>query len=403
MRYNNIMYLKRKAISLVEAQAHLAALPMMSRIISKKVSEAYGYVLAEPVIAPFSIPFFRRSGYDGFGILAVDDDNFPHDFEVVENIGAGDNFTQTLTAGQCVRIMTGAKVPDEVEKVIMLEDSQALENGRVRLLKSASATNIAEIGEEVQENEEVVPKQTEINAGVISVLAAFGIAEVQVYDMPKVAVVATGSELSNQAENEKGKIYNSNGPLLAGLARENGALVTGEYELADDLERTRALIAKLTQENDFVITTGGVSVGDFDFLAVIAQENNCLFNKLSMRPGSPTTAFIMNGTPVIALSGNPSACFTGFWFFAEPLIRRFQGQGTRVHKGSGILEKAYTKKNSYDRYLNGVKAERVSLNGQGQSSELASLYQANCFFRVPHDQTVEAGDEVELWQLPFSG
>lgn len=397
------MYLDRKPISLAEAQAHLAAIEIKPRMITKKAAEAHGFVLAEDILARFPIPFFRRSGMDGYGIIAADnDENFPKDFEIIDNIGAGNVFDENLKSGQVVRIMTGAKVPDDVVKVIMLELTKKNDENHVRILKNPRAINVAEIGEEVSKNDLIVPKGKRINAGITSVLAAFGISEVQVFDQPKVAVVATGSELSENAEKNQGKIYNSNGPLLASLVKENHAILTGSYELTDDLDETRKLLSNLTAENDLVITTGGVSVGDFDFLAVIAKENEFLFNKLAMRPGSPTTGFVMNETPVIALSGNPSACFTGFWFFAEPMIQRFQNQKTQIRQTSGNLTNGYGKKNEFDRYLNGVLDEnhQVTLSGNGNSSELASLYQSNCFYRIPHETAVPENGLVEVWTIP---
>ncbi|GBG96331.1 molybdopterin molybdotransferase MoeA [Lactococcus termiticola] len=395
------MYLKRTAISLDEAKAFIAEAELKPRVITKRVREAHGFVIAEDMRATFPIPYFRRSGYDGYGILSEDDHDFPKSFEMVENVAAGDDFKKSLKPGQCIRIMTGAKVPDDVAKVIMLEVTKKTEDGRVLISESPAKSNISEIGEEIDKDELYLPKGTSLNAGAISVLVAFGVEEIQVYDKPKVAVVATGSELADSAGQNDGKIYNSNGPLLQGLAMENGAIATGEYVLPDQLDETRAMLDKLSRENDLVITTGGVSVGDFDYMAVIAQENDWKFNKLAMRPGSPTTFFIMNESPVVALSGNPSACFTGFWFFAEPLIRRFQGQKTAIKPGKAKVQMAYTKKNEFDRWLNGVlKDGQVSLNGQGQSSELSSLYQANCFFKIAHDSVAEVGQEVIVWQLP---
>ncbi|MDR0297857.1 MAG: molybdopterin molybdotransferase MoeA [Streptococcaceae bacterium] len=396
------MFLNREAISLKEAQRLLAELSVWPKTELKSARSAHGFVLAENVFAPFPIPAFRRSGYDGFGILACDNKNFPREFQVMETLGAGATLDKTLQPGECVRIMTGAKVPDDVAAVVMLEETENLSASRVRILNGSAKSNISEIGEEIKAKENVLSVGTRLNAGAISVLCAFGINEVTVYKKPRVAVVATGSELSRAATPETGTVYNSNGPLLAGLISENGGIVTGEYELTDDLDATRALFRRLTKENDLVVTTGGVSVGDFDFVARVAKEQTFLFNKLAMRPGSPTTAFVMNETPVVALSGNPSACFTGFWFFVEPLIQRFQGRETAAEEGKAILAHAYTKKNEFDRYLHGVldACGTVTLDGHGQSSELASLYQANCFYQIPYGTSVSAGGSVKIWRLP---
>ncbi|MCL2677346.1 MAG: molybdopterin molybdotransferase MoeA [Streptococcaceae bacterium] len=396
------MYLERQAISLEQAQALLSGLDITPKTEIKKVNESHEQYLAEDVVAPFPIPAFRRSGYDGYGILSEDDQDFPREFEILENVAAGQTFDANMKSGQAVRIMTGAKVPNQVGKVIKIELTVQTSEGKVKILESMKSTNISKIGEEVEQGEVILKKGTKLNAGAISVLNAFGREEITVYQKPKMAIIATGSELLKPGEAfQEGKIYNSNGPLLTGLARENGADIIIEQTLADKFESTWQTLKDLAQKVDLIITTGGVSVGDFDFMAKVAKESDqFLFNKLAMRPGSPTTAFVLDGTPVVALSGNPSACFTGFYFFAEPLIKKMQGTETSIKKGTAVLQSAYSKRNEYDRYLNGVLEDNVvALHGHGQSSELASLYLSNCFFEIPHGTIKEAGEQVVVWKI----
>lgn len=399
------MYLFRNAISRDEASRLLASVELKPKIQELPVNESLGLVLAEDVFASFPIPAFRRSGYDGYGILAEDDHDFPRQFEISEHIAAGDVATAPLQSGQTVRIMTGAKVPNEVAKVIMLEVTEKTDSDHVLIKETMARSNISEIGEEIEKGKKLLSIGTKLNAGAISLLNAFGYAKIKSYRQPRVGVIATGSELLQPGEAyQEGRIYNSNGPLLAGLVKENGGQLVEVATVSDELENTKETLERLIKTCDLVITTGGVSVGDYDFMAVMAKESDqFLFNKLKMRPGSPTTAFVQNETLVVALSGNPSACFAGFYFFAEPAIKKFQGLPAGLKAGKGILTAGYHKINEFDRYLQAYIDEEtgnVTLSGHGQSSELGSLWQANCFFKVPHGTKVEKNGQVEIWMIP---
>lgn len=398
------MYLNRNAIKLEEATTLLESIKIMPKIEKRKTADSHNFILAENLYAPFPIPAFRRSGYDGYGILSEDDHDFPRDFEVMDNVGAGSTYAGKLRSGQTVRIMTGAKVPDEVGKVIMLELTESLADGRVRITDSMKSSNISKIGEEFEQGELLLAKGSRLNAGAISLLNAFGYAEIPVFSKPKVGILATGSELLKAGEPyEEWKIYNSNGPLLENLVKENGGEVLQFDSVKDDLKSTQEILASLTETCDLVITTGGVSVGDFDYMASLAKSeaSEFLFNKLAMRPGSPTTAFVLAGTPVLALSGNPGACFTGFYLFAEPLIQRLQGGESRVHQARMPLAHDYKKPNSFDKFVRAtVKDGKVSQVGSDKSSALGNLHLTTAFFRVPHDSELSAGEEVEVRIIP---
>ena len=398
------MYLDRTPITFEQACELLDSIKIIPKISEKLVNESAGFVLAQDVTAPFPIPAFRRSGYDGYGILAEDDHDFPRTFEIMDNVGAGQVFSGTLQSGQAVRIMTGAKVPDEVGKVIMLEETEQIAENQVLIKKTMKNSNISQIGEEFEAGALLLPDHTRLNAGAISLLNAFGYAKIKVFDKPKVAVLATGSELLRAGQAyEEGKIYNSNGPLLENLVRENGGLLVSVDEIEDDEVATHTLLAKIAQSVDLVITTGGVSVGDFDFMATVAKNSSqFLFNKLAMRPGSPTTAFVLDGTPVLALSGNPGACFTGFYLFAEPILQRFQGQTSCVKTVTMPMAHDYLKSNEFDKFVRAdLTADgKVAQVGSDQSSSLGNLHQTSAFFRVPHDTKLHQFDPVEVKIIP---
>lgn len=402
------MYLDREAISLAEAQAKLAAIELPEKSETIKVSDALGYILAESVSAPFPQPQFRRSGMDGYAITAADDHDYPLELTLAAEVPAGETYDQPLAEGTTVRIMTGAAVPENAAKVIVLETTEKTADGKVRFLKAGKNDNITPIGTEFSEGEVLLEKGQTINPGVISLLSAFGFEECQVYAKPRIAILTTGSELLKPGQpHEPGKIYNSNGPLLQALVAQNGAELHSIGTVPDTLAELQAELERLSQAVDLILTVGGVSVGDFDFVAVAAKESGgFLFNKLAMRPGSPTTAFIYNGTPVIGLSGNPSACFTGFYLFAEPMIRRFQGQGTKVLETQMILTHDYPRTNKFDKYLRATWEEKdgqkyVTLVGSDQSSTLGNLPQTTAFFKVPHDTSLTAGTEVTVLCLPY--
>lgn len=397
------MYIEREAITLKEAQQRLADLELKKQRETINVADSLGRVLAEDIFAPFHFPPFRRSGYDGYGIMAADDQDFPKEFEMVADIGAGDTFYQKLKSGQTVKIMTGAEVPDSVDKVIMLEQVKKLSEHRVKIEATMKHSNITPVGEEFAKGDKLLGQGTVINSGVISLLSAFGYAEVEVWQKPQVAILTTGSELLQPGELlVPGKIFNSNGPLIKALVEENGGEVIYYGSLADHFDKIEEKLAELTKRASLIITTGGVSVGDYDFMAVIAKKSDSfLFNKLAMRPGSPTTAFVKNQVPVLALSGNPGACFTGFFLLVEPLLQRFVDQQTKLKYKKLPLSHDYKKTNSFDRYLRGTLSKRgVSLVGSDKSSALGNLHQTECLFRIPHNQSVEAGTEVDVWQLP---
>lgn len=397
------MFLERTAISLAAAQQKIKELTITKRTKRVAVTAAHGLVLAETITAPFPQPSFRRSGYDGYGITAADDGAFPITLRLAAEVPAGATFQQKLVAGETVRIMTGAQVPEDVVKVIMLEKTEQLPDGKVLFHEGSRSDNITPIGAEFPQGATLLTAGQRMNAGAISLLSAFGINECLVYEKPRVAVLATGTELlAAGSAPEAGKIYNSNGPLLAALVAENGGALYELGQIADEMATVEETLQRLAQEVDLIITTGGVSVGDFDFLAVAAQDSGqLLFNKLAMRPGSPTTAFVYENTPVLALSGNPGACFTGFYLLVEPLLQAFQGQESRLRQTTLKLAHDYRKKNNFDRYLRGTwREETVALVGSDQSSALGNLHLTTCFFKIPHEQELTAGEEVQVWCLP---
>ncbi|SFE52949.1 molybdopterin molybdotransferase MoeA [Alteribacillus iranensis] len=398
----------RQAIKIEEARDRLLQFDKPLDQIDIPVDDSIGFVVAEDQYAPVSIPSFRRSLYDGYAIRKEDDGPFPKEFTVVGNVPCGFVFPGELGEREAVRIMTGAKVPDSAGKIIMLEQTETTENPqKVRILDTHETDNINPIGSDFRKEDKILSKGEKINSGTISLFKAFGMETISVYRKPKAAVLSTGSELLSAGEAlQDGKIYDSNKPLLEQLLREHGSEVTYSGQLADEKESIEKELTQLAEEVDLIVTTGGVSVGDFDFMADIVLDNTFLFNKIQMRPGSPTSAAMLGDTLLMALSGNPGACYIGFQLFIRSYISQLLKTTDTMIETKAVLEKDYLKQSSFDRILRGQY--RFDANGQlyvtpvgsDQSSSLGNLHQTTCLINIPgHSNGHKRGDTVQIWLL----
>ncbi|AQY51674.1 molybdopterin biosynthesis protein MoeA [Listeria weihenstephanensis FSL R9-0317] len=400
---------KRVAIRVEEAQKRLLENAVMLGAEQIQTADANGRILAEEVTATMAMPYFRRSGYDGFAIRAEDDSNYPRTFQVVADVPCGAAYNHDLQENETVRIMTGAKVPENAGKIIMLEQSRETgDSATITLINTHKNTNITERGEEFESGAPLLQAHHHLNPGSISLLAAFGIPTVTVFRRPRVAILSTGSELVQPGSPlPDGKIFNSNHLMLAALAADAGAEVIAVEQIEDDLALTKNRLTDLAKQADLILTTGGVSVGDFDFMAIIAKEDaELLYNKIQMRPGSVTTAMRYENTLVAALSGNPGACFTAFHLLIAPVLAKMSGDiETQFTFQTAKMGADYSKNNAYDRFLRGqLLYEAGELTavpvGSDMSSALGNLHLTECLIKIPSGKTGKnKGEEIEIWRL----
>ncbi len=375
--------------------------------------EAWGRRLAEPLKAPHPFPPFRRSGMDGYAVRAADlreaTPERPVTLDVVEELPCGVKPERTIGHGQAARIMTGGMVPDGADAVVMLEATTST-NALVHIAKPiASGLNVADIGCEMQSGELLLPAGSIVQAGESALLAACGQAVVAVVRRPRIAILATGNELlAVDQPLEPAKIRNSNVPMLAAMIREAGAepLVLGTA--TDDRAETEAIIRRTLPQCDLMLTTGGVSVGDYDVMVdVLAQDDvRLLFNKIAMRPGSPTSAALLRNRLILALSGNPGACFVGFHLFALPVIKRMlHALDPYPASFQARLGVPFPKVNAYRRYIRGrtrLEDGTVSVfpTGDDKSSLMTTIVGADCLIEIPPLKAgLEAGELVTAWRL----
>jgi molybdopterin molybdotransferase len=256
----------------------------------------------------------------------------------------------------------------------------------------------------------VLPAGTLIGAGDVAVLAALGVPYVPVRRRPKVAIFATGTELLEVDEPlVPGKIRNSNSPMLEALVREAGGEPVMLGAIVDDLELARSKVQMALESYDLVITTGGVSVGDYDIMGDLIREQSgeMLFNKVTMRPGSVTTAAIRGGTILLALSGNPGACFVGFQLFARPVIGLMQGAAQPyLPEWTAVLAVDYKRVNSFTRFVRARLEIREGIlyaypAAVDESSVMVTIKDSDCLIIIPPDSgQISSGDKVTVLKLP---
>ncbi|MFS0553755.1 gephyrin-like molybdotransferase Glp [Brevibacillus sp. 179-C9.3 HS] len=399
-RVESVNRFRRNAVQVEEAQRRIEQHLKQLGVEEVSLENAYSRTLAEDLIAPDHMPHFRRSGMDGFAIMSSStrgaSPESPVLLEVIDTIPCGALPTKQLSQRTASRIMTGAMVPEQADAVIMLEMTEDLEvHGKtyISIKKEIHpGQNLTPIGHEITKGDGVLENGTVILAGETALLANFGFSRVKVYKRPTIAIFATGSELLPvEAPLCSGKIRNSNSYMLAALIRGAGGIPLLMGSIPDEADLAQTLILEAFSVADFVITSGGVSVGDYDILVDIFEKWNgkVLFNKVAMRPGSPTSAGIWNDQFLFAMSGNPGACFVGFELFVRPVILGMQGiQNRYAQEFTAFLGENFQKVNAYPRYVRGkayVIDGKVFVKpvGMDQSSVTVSIKDSDCLIKIP--------------------
>ncbi|MGM0873422.1 MAG: gephyrin-like molybdotransferase Glp [Bacillota bacterium] len=391
---------KRRPLAVREAIEKVLSYSVHGESERVSLQESYERFLAEDLLADHPVPPFDRSPYDGFAIRSIDTKQAsadqPAEFEIIDEIGAGSVSEYTLGEMQAIRIMTGAQIPSGCDAVVMLELTKVYEKADKVMMSIKrpfnKGDNISFKGEDTQKGSILVKKGSYISPGIIALLATFGYAKVSVVKKPSIGIIATGSELLDVGEPlVPGKIRNSNSFMIEAQARRSGAEPVYLGKLMDDLDECYEAVKKALQNVDFLITTGGVSVGDFDYLPEIYKRLGAkvLFNKVAMRPGSVTTVAEYNGKLLFGLSGNPSACYVGFELFVRPIVRTFlSSKRPHLQRVTAVLGKDFLKPNPFTRFVRGqisltegkIVASPVGLD---KSNVVTSLADANAFIILP--------------------
>jgi molybdopterin molybdotransferase len=360
------------------------------------LADAYRRVALEKISASTDLPPFDNSAVDGYAVRAADvasaTSQKPVPLQLSGKIAAGENFRGELSTGQCIRIFTGSTLPPGADAVVMQEDTQAIRSNQVLFLDSAKPwENIRFRGEDVKRGATVIGPGQILGAAQIALLAATGTARVAVASRPTVALLATGSELKEAAgetELAPGQIYESNRAALAPLIAAVGGVPKIFPIVPDNAEATLGALSRALAECDLVVTCGGVSVGEMDFVKSAFEElgGQLQFWKVAIKPGRPFVFGHRGEKLLFGLPGNPVSAFVTFLLLARPALLRWQGaEKTSLPVSRGILAEPLSNLDHRRHFI------RVSLDGEGfvrsagtqASHVLSSLAVADGLLDVP--------------------
>lgn len=290
------------------------------------IENAISRICAEEIFATSFLPKFNNSAMDGYAIIYEDKNS---ELEIIDTIFAGDNNNKLLEKDSCIKIMTGAKIPQNSTAIIPKEDVEELNDNKIKILKNVKEfQHIRYIGEDIKQNQLLINIGDEINFSKITLLASQGISHIKVYKKPKVVVFASGEELKLHYEKiESFQIYNSNTPTFFARTKELGCEVAFIGQAKDSIEAIKELINN-SLDADLIITSGGVSVGDADFTKEAFNQLNfeTLFDGIDIRPGKPTVFGKIKNTYILNLPGNPLASTLIFEMFGKILIQKLLGE-----------------------------------------------------------------------------
>jgi len=370
-----------------------------------KLQDAIGYRLAADIVAPLDIPAYSQSSMDGYAFSFAD---WLHNsvLQIKGEMAAGSNHEQTIGLKTAVRIFTGAAVPNGADTVVMQEKTNVV-NGQLHIhdeqLKQGN--NVRLKGSEIKTGELALSANTILTPAAIGFLAGMGIAEVSVFPPPSVTIIITGNELQTPGHPlAYGQVYDSNSFALTAVLKQMGVRQINVVQVPDILDRLINELEHAIIQTDLVLLTGGVSVGDYDF--VVAAATRCgittRFHKLKQRPGKPLFFGTKESKLVFGLPGNPSSVLTCFYMYVLPVIANM----IRGEKGLLVkqvpLAKSYQKPSGLTHFLKGLYDGHTVLPlGAQESYRMHSFARANCLIEIGEDITVsEEGELVSIHLLP---
>ena len=373
------------------------------------IGRALGRVLAENIRSEMDVPPTDNSAVDGYAIGSMDiPSSGTRELTVVADLPAGAVFSGALQRGQALRIMTGAPMPSGADTVYPQEIVDR-RGDRVVVPAIAAGANVRHRGEDVTAGAVVLPAGSVLRPQEMGVAASLGLAQILVRQKPRVAVLSTGDEVVEPGDARKpGQIFDSNRFSLRGLVEAAGGQVT-DYGIVPDLfDVLHSRLLQAAASADIVVTSGGVSVGDYDLVkAVLQQAGGIDFWQVAMQPGRPLAVGRIGSAHFFGLPGNPVASMLTFHLFVRPALWKLAGRrelsGTRFH---AVAAESMSKKRGRREYKRGILSyagERweVRTTGPQGSGILTSMTQANCFIVMEEERgDVEAGEAV--WVEPFA-
>ncbi|MFM2611408.1 bifunctional molybdopterin-guanine dinucleotide biosynthesis adaptor protein MobB/molybdopterin molybdotransferase MoeA [Vibrio campbellii] len=398
-------------LSVVQGQEKILSLVnTVAETEACKIEDAYGRVLADHVVSPVNVPQYTNSAMDGYAIRG--DDIERDNYQVVAEVMAGHAYDQPLEVGQAVKIMTGAPTPINGDTVVMRE--QASQDGDTVTFNGASiktGQNVRQAGEDLAIGSDVFTAGTRLASPEMGMIASLGFGEANVFRKLKVAVFSTGDEVQAPGTEQKANsIYDSNRFTIMGMLEKLGCEILDFGILEDNEQLMIEALENASAQADVVMTSGGVSVGDADYIKLALDKLGQIdFWRINMRPGRPLAFGQINDKPFFGLPGNPVAVMVSFINFVEPALRKMQGeQGWKPLKVSAIATENLRSRQGRTEFSRGIyeldETGRLTVRTTGKqgSGILRSMSEANCLIEIsPAVDTVKAGESVTI--IPLQG
>jgi len=373
--------------------------------VAVALGHAAGRVLAEDVPSDMDMPPFDKSSMDGYACRAVDA-FMP--LRVLEHVAAGSLPTQNIGPGTCSKIMTGAPVPEGADCILVVEQVESDAGGTIRFTGTEPKSNICRRGEDLRRGDRVLSRGMRLTSAHLPMLASVGCTRPPVAAQPRVAIIATGTELVPPNETPApGKIRNSNSVQIASLAAAAGARTTDLGIVTDDWDALSKAWEAALARHDVVISTGGVSMGDYDLVPDILKQHgfDIHFEKVAIQPGKPVLFGTRENKACFGLSGNPVSSFLQFSLFAAPFLWQLQGAAHRPRTAPMVLGETFRRKRAGREAFVPVHLDEnhyvlpIEFHG---SAHIHSLAHADGLIAFPPDETVlEAGGTVTVHFLPL--
>ena len=368
------------------------------------LSDALGYVLYHDVISPINMPPFRQSAMDGYAINLHDSNNYA----LIGEVKAGDGHQLHLKPGDAVRIFTGAAVPDSANAVVMQEKTSIKDNALTIDSSVVVNENIRPLGEQVLEGQVALKKGAKLNPAAIAYMATLGITQVKVYQKPTIAIIVTGNELAEAGENlQHGQIYESNAIMLRMALKQLGYDNISFHKVADNYNDTLNLLDNVISNNEVILVSGGISVGDYDFVGKALAELNVVehFYKVNQKPGKPLFFGKKDDKIIFALPGNPAASLSCFYIYVITAIEILSGNSNyKLIRVKALSKSSFVKKGDRAQFLKAIYNNGAVEVLVGQNSSMLHTFAlANALVYLPEDaESINKQDEVEVILLPIN-
>jgi len=371
-----------------------------------KLQDAFHRTLAADLLSPMNVPPHDYSAMDGYAVRHDDLGGTSNKLKKIGSSFAGHAFAGQVGAGECVRIMTGAMIPAGCDSVVMQEQAKA--DGEMVEIGSGHkrGQNIRLVGEDIVQGSVVLARGQQLRPAEMGLLASLGFSEVSVYRKLKVAIFSTGDELIQPGTAlASGQIYDSNRYTLIGLLTELGVEILDMGNIRDDKDVVREVLLKASGQADVIITSGGVSVGEADYIKqLLAEIGEVVFWKLAMKPGKPLAYGKIGNCHFFGLPGNPVAVMVTFLQFVRNALWELMGQHPKpVFSFQAICTTPIKKATGRTDFQRGILSQGadgiwlVQTTGEQGSGILSSMSRANCFIVLPMEQgNVEKGSVVQI-------